>query len=108
MFWGLPAFGVVCAASLLESSKPLRVPAMLLTLGNASYSISLVHTFPLAVIKPCIERAGLVGRVNMDVLIVLQAVLCVIPGLISYRFIEIPLTKRLRAVTGRQKLAVAK
>jgi exopolysaccharide production protein ExoZ len=48
--WGLPALGIVAGAVSLEARLANALPEWLLTLGDASYSIYLVHGFALPVL----------------------------------------------------------
>lgn len=50
LIWGLPALAIVAGAVSLETRVAKALPQWLLTLGDASYSIYLVHGFVLPVV----------------------------------------------------------
>lgn len=83
------AFGlalVVVGFALLERGRTLPWPALLLLLGNASYSIYLIHNPLLSVTQ------RLAGKLELDWLMALVAgvVVSVLAGLIYYGLIERP------------------
>ncbi|WP_192821895.1 acyltransferase [Rufibacter sp. LB8] len=47
LLWGLPSAFVVAGCVFLETSQVITVPRFLLALGDASFSIYLMHTFPI-------------------------------------------------------------
>jgi exopolysaccharide production protein ExoZ len=48
--WGLPALGIVAGAVALETRMAKALPQWLLVLGDASYSVYLVHGFVVPVV----------------------------------------------------------
>ena len=97
IIWGLPAAGIVYATLLFgnpSSQGPLR--RFLAFLGDASYSIYLVHLLVMAVFK-VLQAKGLVSG---DALIILTILCSLAAGSLSYLFIEKPtidfLKRRLR------------
>jgi exopolysaccharide production protein ExoZ len=91
--WGLPAAGIVYATLLLGSPSSQRLlPRFMAFLGDASYSIYLVHLLVIGVFKLLQAR----GFVSGDPLIVLGIVGSVFAGCLSYLFIERPLIDLLK------------
>jgi hypothetical protein len=83
------AFGLallVVGFALLERSRTLPWPALLLLLGNASYSIYLIHNPLLSITQ------RLAGRLEFDWLMALVwgVAVSVLAGLIYYKLIERP------------------
>jgi exopolysaccharide production protein ExoZ len=75
---------------------------LLLELGNASYSIYLVHQFVLEGLARVWSRLFSFTTWATSVLFMtLALVLCVLAGSLCYRFIERPLTSRLRGLVKR-------
>ncbi|HVQ72042.1 MAG TPA: acyltransferase [Bradyrhizobium sp.] len=87
IIWGLPAAGIVYATLLFgnPSSQGL-LRRFLAFLGDASYSIYLVHLLVLAVFKVLQAR----GFVSGDSLIILSILCSLAAGSLSYLFIEKP------------------
>ncbi len=54
--WGLPALAVVAGAVILEQRWGAWSPRWSLELGDASYSIYLIHTFTLPALAPLLLR----------------------------------------------------
>lgn len=77
---------VVLGFAVREQSKLMRWPALLLILGNASYSIYLIHNPLLSITQRLAGRIGLTWPVAM----VLGVALSVLAGWIYYLIIERP------------------
>lgn len=96
IIWGLPAAGIVYATLLF--GNPLSQGPMkrcLAFLGDASYSIYLVHLLVMAVFKVLQSK----GFISGDPLIILSILGSLVAGSLSYVFIEKPVIdflKRLR------------
>ncbi len=90
MIWGLPATGIVYIALLTEdrTSPAGYVKRFLAFLGDASYSIYLVHLLVIVVFKALQAR----GIVSGDLLIVLSIAGSLLAGSMSFLFIERPMT----------------
>ena len=68
-----------------------------LELGNASYSIYLIHEFVLdALARPWARLFPLATWASSALFMALALVLCAAAGCLCYRFIELPMTSRLR------------
>lgn len=91
LVWGIPATAVVMGALITERYWGRRVPSWLLELGDASYSIYLVHTLVLPGIGMLLNRReGLSGHSAM-IPIVIAVLLSTIAGEFAYRLIERPI-----------------
>jgi exopolysaccharide production protein ExoZ len=96
IIWGLPAAGIVYATLLFgspSSEGPLR--RFLAFLGDASYSIYLVHLLVMVVFKVLQAK----GLISSDPLIILSILCSLFAGSLSYLLIEKPtidFLKRLR------------
>jgi peptidoglycan/LPS O-acetylase OafA/YrhL len=102
ILWGIPALAVVAAALALEPHLGRRTPKWLLEIGDASYSIYLVHGFvlPLALMP----FAHLDGRPYALPLALLSSVIVsALAGEFAYRLIERPVTQWFK---GRRHTAV--
>ncbi len=95
LLFGVPSFFILLALTSLEFKRAIRVHPFLLTLGDASYSIYLVH-LPLAVAALKIaNRLELKGFLPLQVIGILIIVAVCAVGILVYRFIEKPLINKL-------------
>ncbi len=105
---GLPAAMIVLGAVFAErAAGPLRLPAMGL-LGDASYSIYLVHLLVLPVVQIVWRYAGLGAEGVMAFAYIAAAVLaCLGAGLAFHLAVEAPLGRLLRPRTRKPSAAAA-
>ena len=102
--WGVPALAVVAGALSLEHRWGARSPRWALELGDASYSIYLVHTFALpavAVLLPHVVRHAWRGEIAVSMAIML--VVSAAAGEVAYRLVERPITDWFK---GRRRTAI--
>lgn len=93
LIWGLPAFALVAGAISLERSGPLPHWWPLRALGDASYSVYLVHGLAISAAFRGLEMLGLKAPV---VTFGVSVVAGVVAGLIAYQLAEKPLMKLFR------------
>jgi peptidoglycan/LPS O-acetylase OafA/YrhL len=89
---GVPASLIVWSAASLGSMENL-IPRFILYLGDASYSIYLIHTFV------CPIPPAVLSRLHMDfpwLSVILSVSIGVTAGCILHQMIEVPMTKRLK------------
>ncbi len=101
--WGLPALAVVTGAVILEARWGARSPRWMLALGDASYSIYLLHTFVLPALGKLLSRVGGSWPGEVAVSLVAAVVLSAAAGWIAYRWVERPVTEWFK---GRRRTAV--
>ena len=94
--WGLPAALVVLGAVGLEAEWGRRLPRALLELGNASYSIYLVHPFIISPLWVVLVHFGRSGTEALAEMIILSLLACALAGEIVHRLLERPLMNLLR------------
>jgi exopolysaccharide production protein ExoZ len=92
LMWGVPAALIVYAALLAGNNSGNALKQMMAYLGDASYSLYLVHLLVMAIFK-ALQKHGIVSG---DVLILTSIGSSLIAGAIVYRYIERPLIKALR------------
>jgi exopolysaccharide production protein ExoZ len=110
---GLPALGVTLSVLSLDREHALRIPArltaLLLLLGDASYSIYLSHLYAVRGFSNFWEKVHLPMTSPFDA--AAYVLLCVffgcVVGLLTWRFLEVPATDWTRQILARRRLASA-
>jgi peptidoglycan/LPS O-acetylase OafA/YrhL len=95
--WGVPAAVIVLALALIENAKPVRRLPKWQFLGDASYSIYLVHGVVLSALFSVVNHL----HAPALVMIPIGAPIAIGFGLAVYRYIERPMTSQL----GRRRRA---
>jgi peptidoglycan/LPS O-acetylase OafA/YrhL len=98
--WGIPAALIVLALALTENTRPVADRRRLRFLGDASYSVYIVHGVLLSAMLSAVKHENL----PKIIMIPLGGPLAVIAGLIVYRYLERPMTRYLRDVGSRRVL----
>lgn len=101
--WGPAALAVVAGALILEARWGARSPRWMLELGDASYSIYLIHTFTLPVAGILLVRFGHLWAGEIAVALGFTMLLSAAAGEATYRLVERPITAWFK---GRRKTAV--
>ena len=101
LIWGIPALSVVAAAVALESPLGHRTPRWLLEIGDASYSIYLIHGFVLPVVCMVCARFG--GVYAPALTLIASIIVATAAGDLSYRLIERPAMQWFK---GRRRSAI--
>lgn len=98
LLFGIPSFLIILAVVKLEQSKTIRMHNIFLHLGDASYSIYLLH---LPVVAAFFKLTARFNIDNAAVLFILSCLLIVAvcaAGIFIYHKIEKPLIKKLNTV----------
>lgn len=90
MVWGAPAAMLVAGAVSIEADGGWKPVPGLRTLGDASYSLYLIHTLTIGAL------AMTIGAWNAPVFIPLAMIVAVVSGLVCWAFLERPMVNRLR------------
>jgi len=96
--YGLPAASIVAITLWLETAE--RVPRLpfLLLLGDASYSLYLLHGFVLAVLRRAWQRYFDVNLISTHIIFILVSVLAAeAVGIVAFKYAERPVTRTLTA-----------
>jgi peptidoglycan/LPS O-acetylase OafA/YrhL len=94
MFAGPLAFGVVGFAIELERPLGQRIPKLLLLIGDASYSIYLVHWFIVGIVAGLMRLPAFSGVQSIFVALALVILLSTVAGIACYHWIESPINRR--------------
>lgn len=94
LFWGIPAALIVTGALVLERADAVRKYPVFVLLGDASYSIYLVHGIALSAAGQIWRRLGLEGLPGHLVLFIVFAIIvAVAAGVMVHLIIERPLLR---------------
>lgn len=94
--YGIPSAMIILGSVALEFSKNVRVPKLFVFLGDASYSIYLVHYPVLSVFNKIFGALGIFNLVGYNVAVTLIVIATVIAGCVFHVILERPLLKYLR------------
>lgn len=100
--WGLPAAAVVLGAVALETPAQRFLPAGLLLLGDASYSLYLSHGFVIPVIYDVGKHAHLLGGGLMVTTVLGGVCASALFAVCLYLAVERPLLRRMSVSKRRQ------
>ena len=96
---GIPSALLVFGLVFWEIQYGLHIPKILVKLGDASYSIYLIHTIIISyLIKPLLNTLPLLQQLQVDVLGVITFILATTAGVLLYEKIEHPLQRFLTKV----------
>jgi exopolysaccharide production protein ExoZ len=97
--WGIPAALLVAGIAMKEKTRPLRVHPFWIAIGNASFSIYLLHILIMGSLYVRWEKWGVQTKLQPDLLmfITMGAVLAL--GYVFYLLVEKPLLRKLKAFT---------
>jgi peptidoglycan/LPS O-acetylase OafA/YrhL len=101
ILWGIPALAVVAAAVALEPQLGSRVPKWLLEIGDASYSLYLIHGFVLPVVLMLFAHFD--GPLLLPLVLFFSVIASTLTAELVYRLIERPITQALK---GRRRPAI--
>jgi exopolysaccharide production protein ExoZ len=90
---------LLAGATLIEKARPFAVPASLLLLGDASYSLYLVHSPVLSVFGAVQGRAGF--ALPEPFLFLLASAIALVAGIAAHLLVEKPLLRALHMRVGR-------
>ncbi len=96
MTWGIAGMLLVSGCVFLERNGYVAKNGFLLSLGNASYSIYLVHNLMIQISMKAVAMTGLSGLASLLITAFLALALTIVFGLASYRFIEAPINQAYR------------
>ncbi len=99
--WGLPALAIVAGAVSLESRLAISVPDWLLALGDASYSIYLVHGFVLPIIGLSIAALHWSGYVAQAVTVAVCILAGAMTGWLAHVLVERPTSRWMNRFISR-------
>jgi len=100
LFAGIPAAAVVAGAIWLERRGWVPNWPLFLLVGDASYSLYLLHTFVLSGLKLLFLRIFDVNQTISQLMFMLVGLIsAIVAAVLFYKAVELPITKYLQALT---------
>ena len=99
---GIPCAALLAAATLGGEGRRPSLARPLVALGDASYSLYLLHPFALIVVEKLIQKSVFVDGVRGEVLAVAAVGLAVLVAVCAFHGIERPMTARLTRLIDRR------
>jgi exopolysaccharide production protein ExoZ len=101
--FGVPALSLVSGALLLERSGYIPRVDFMLLLGNASYTLYLMHIFVLGILRRVWQHYFRVDRLeNHLVFILAGAVICEVAAILVFLYAERPVTSGISSYLKRR------
>lgn len=101
--YGIPAFLLVASSTLIGGASPGHPPLWeraFVMLGDATYSLYLLHPFAVRFIRQALVATPLGAHVPIWAFMVAAFAASIVVGLIAYRLFERPMTEALRRRAG--------
>ncbi|MBD2388124.1 acyltransferase family protein [Cylindrospermum sp. FACHB-282] len=93
VYYGIPSMLILIGIAALDLNKDIRVPNILVYLGDASYSIYLVHGSVINISTNLIAKMNLQNLFQNDLSSLFIVVMALIGGCLVHSYIEKPLLK---------------
>ncbi|WLP57107.1 acyltransferase family protein [Agrobacterium fabrum] len=103
MTWGLAGLMLISGCIFLEENGLVARNRLIIHLGNASYSIYLVHNLMIQVSEKAVGLFFTPGLVALGIMALCALALTTIFGLASYKFIEYPINQGYRRITIKKQ-----
>lgn len=103
--FGLPSLLMVYGAASAEIGGKAHFHGIMRKIGDASYSIYLIHVLVLSVVGRVWAQIATPDLINHVVALVSMMLAVVIIGLISYRWVEKPILDRIRILNFRYQFS---
>lgn len=98
--WGIPAAFLVAGVAMKEKRRPLRVSLFWIGIGNASFSIYLVHVLIIRSLYVRWIKWGIQGKLQPDLQVFVIMGLVIALGYLFYLLIEKPLLRKLKVFSA--------
>ena len=105
--FGLPAFAVVTAFAALDFRGLFTTPKFLVILGDASYTLYLVHANIFSFVNDAIFIPLKLSEKTVMDLMIIVVVFAIVLSLLLYKYVEKPLLKKLNQL-WREKIEPTK
>jgi hypothetical protein len=105
--WGVPSALLVTGFLQLEIGRAVSWPPALVLLGEASYSIYLVHVICIYELRDALRKVVSLTELPADLSIVTVVLFAIAAGMLAHRLLERPVTNSLNEFYGRRQLKAA-
>lgn len=103
--FGIPSFLVILGVVRFELTRPVTVPKIFLVLGEASYSLYLLHLPVIAACAKMIIKLNITNGVIIHIILVLVIIAICWGSVIFHKLIEKPVMKKLNIIlSGKPSL----
>ena len=98
ILFGIPSFLLIIAVVKLEITKKVEAPIILLLLGEASYSIYLIHLPVVAAATVVLAKLGISNVLILHFsLLIIIVIICVV-GILFFKWVERPIIDKLNSM----------
>ncbi|MGC4100312.1 acyltransferase family protein [Ferruginibacter sp.] len=97
LFFGVPSFLVILSLVKWELTKKVNIAKIFVDLGNASYSIYLIHLPVVAAFYKVVVRLNFSSTFILQTLSLALLIIVSILGIVVYKKVEKPLIKKLNS-----------
>lgn len=98
--WGLPAALLVAGIAMKEKLQPLQVYRIWIAIGNASFSIYLIHVLIIGSLYVRWVKWGVQGKLQPDLQVLITLSIITGSGYLFYLLVERPLLNKLKSLTA--------
>jgi exopolysaccharide production protein ExoZ len=102
LLFGVPAFFIILGAINLEIKKNIKIPTILLLIGNSSYSLYLIHLPIIVVSLSILLRLKIESTLLINILIIILSAVIVFFSILIFSIVEKPLAKGLKFVLNKK------
>ncbi len=102
ILFGIPAFFIIVGLVKFELHKSIEVHNIFLLLGEASYSLYLLHLPILVAFTRIIARSGITNSVEIHILLFVAIVMICFVSILFYKWIEKPIISKLNKLPKKQ------
>lgn len=106
VLFGMPSFFIITSLVKFELSKHINVHNILLSLGEASYSLYLLHLPIIAAGMKLIARTSIRNNFALHALVLLMIALICFASILFFRWIEKPIIAKLNGL-GKKKISLS-
>ncbi|HEV7783319.1 MAG TPA: acyltransferase [Chitinophagaceae bacterium] len=95
-YFGIPSMLIIMGVAVFESNgKTKKFPRILIDLGDASYSLYLLHLPVLVALLKIVQMKGITNAVLIQVLLVVFIIAICFGSILFYKKVERPLVRRI-------------